>query len=131
MFSSRFEDEEGVKGEYRGFQNPRSLVRLRSMSNENRHCHQCGWEWDLRVNPGRSETCHGCHADLRVCLNCEFHDLQAAHQCRERRAEPVFDKKMANYCEWFEFAKREWQGKPDTAAKEEEAREKLRKLLGG
>ncbi len=114
-----------------GFQKPGPLVRISGMSNENRHCHQCGWEWDLRVNPGRSESCHGCQADLRVCLNCEFHDLQAAHQCRERRAEPVFDKKLANYCEWFEFAKREWTGKPDASAKEDEAREKLRKLLGG
>jgi len=100
------------------------------MPSGNRHCHQCGWEWDLNVNPGRSESCHGCHADLRVCLNCEYHDARAAHQCRERRAEPVFEKASANYCEWFEFVKREWQGKPDVSAKEDEARERLRKLLG-
>ena len=39
-----------------------------------RHCHRCGWLWTLRDLPGRSESCPQCRADLRVCLNCKFHD---------------------------------------------------------
>ena len=59
----------------------------------NRHCHNCGKEWELDGQPGRSESCHGCNEDLRVCLNCVFHDRSVAYQCRERRAEPVTEKK--------------------------------------
>ncbi|MBI3876025.1 MAG: hypothetical protein HY300_08745 [Verrucomicrobia bacterium] len=95
----------------------------------NRHCHKCGWEWTLAVTPGRSETCHQCGADLRVCLNCAHYDVRAAHQCRERRAEPVMEKHMANFCEWFDFARRDWKGAaPD--AREAKARDQLKKLFG-
>ena len=76
----------------------------------NRHCHNCGKEWELDGLPGRSESCHGCNEDLRICLNCVFHDSSAAYQCRERRAEPVMEKKRSNFCEYFDFAFREWPG---------------------
>ena len=58
----------------------------------NRHCHNCGKEWELDGLLGRSESCHGCNEDLRICLNCMFHDSSAAYQCRERRADPVTEK---------------------------------------
>jgi hypothetical protein len=94
-----------------------------------RHCHQCGWEWGLRTAPGRSETCPRCRADLKVCLNCTFFDRRAAHQCRERRAEPVEDKSAANFCEYFEFALRDYQGS-QASQREESARDALKRLLG-
>src|SRR6266511_6250182 len=78
-------------------------VRLRWMT---RHCHNCAWEWTLAVQPGRSESCHRCGVDLRVCLNCVSYDLQAAYQCRDRRADPVPDKTTGNFCEYFDFARR-------------------------
>jgi hypothetical protein len=94
-----------------------------------RHCHRCGWEWSLRAAPGRSETCPSCRADLKVCLNCAFFDLRAAHQCRERRAEPVEDKATANFCEYFEFALRDFRAAaPDS--REDSARDSLKRLLG-
>ncbi len=94
-----------------------------------RHCHHCGAEWILSGNPGRSEACPQCRADLRCCLNCLHHDLRSAHQCRERRAEPVDDKQRATFCEYFEFTKREWKGKGGNA-REDAARSQLRKLFG-
>ena len=96
-----------------------------------RHCHACGWEWNLAGQPGRSESCHRCHADLRVCLNCASYDKRAAHQCRDRRAEPVFEKAVGNFCEWFDMARREFIPQGGHAnTREDSAREQLKKLLG-
>ncbi len=97
-----------------------------------RHCHACGTEYKLTGQPGRSEWCEGCRADLHVCLNCVSYDPRVAQQCRDRRAEVVMEKHVANYCEWFEFARREWKPKPpaEDGNREAAAREKLKKLLG-
>ena len=94
-----------------------------------RHCHQCGWEWTLKGQPGRSETCPQCRADLRACVNCQHYDLRAAHQCRERRAEPEANKEQANFCEFFEFARRTWGGAVKNS-REDAARSALKSLLG-
>src|SRR5438552_16371082 len=96
-----------------------------------RHCHNCGWEYTLAGFTGRSEACHKCGSDLKVCLNCVSYDARVAHQCRDGRAEPVAEKDMANYCEYFEFVRREFV--PATTAnpsRENNARETLKKLLG-
>lgn len=95
-----------------------------------KHCHQCGWVWALTGNPGRSETCHQCQADLRVCLNCVSYDPRVAHQCRDRRADPVAEKHMANYCEYFDFIRRNWVPKETADRRAESARDQLKKLLG-
>ena len=95
-----------------------------------RHCHKCGWEWTLPGQPGRSESCHKCGSDLRVCLNCSHYDTRSAHQCRDRRAEPVFDKHMANFCEWFEMIKRTYSTKQEPNTREQAARDTLKKLFG-
>ena len=71
-----------------------------------------------------------CRADLRVCLNCQFYDRAVAQQCRERRAEPVYDKEAGNFCEYFEFARREWSGAGHTNPREDAARNSLKKLFG-
>ena len=49
-----------------------------------------------------------CRADLRVCLNCVSYDPRVAQQCRERRADPVLDKDVGNFCEYFDFIRRNW-----------------------
>lgn len=94
-----------------------------------RHCHHCGWTWPYQGQPGRNDTCPQCSRDLRVCLNCVRHDPRAAYECREPRADPVTDKDRANFCEWFDFARREFKAKagPD---REATARDALKKLLG-
>ena len=95
-----------------------------------RHCHNCGELWILNGNPGRGEVCMKCRADLRVCLNCTYYDPRVAHQCRERRAEPVLEKAVGNFCEFFDFAKRKWELKEIKNSREEAARAHLKKLLG-
>jgi len=95
-----------------------------------RHCHKCGWEWTLPGQPGRSESCHRCHADLRVCLNCASYDARAAHQCRDRRADPVAEKHAGNFCEYFELKKRMFVAEKENNPREANARDQLKKLFG-
>jgi hypothetical protein len=95
-----------------------------------RHCHKCGWEWTLSAQPGRTESCHQCGADLKVCLNCIHYAPRLAHQCKERRAEPVHEKHMANFCEYFEMIRREFTPAGGGGSREDAARDVLKKLLG-
>jgi hypothetical protein len=67
---------------------------------------------------------------MRVCLNCSSYDKRAAQQCRDRRAEPVFEKAVGNFCEYFELAKREFVSQTETNPREDAARDKLKKLFG-
>jgi hypothetical protein len=95
-----------------------------------RHCHKCGWEWTRHGEPGRGDTCDRCYADLRVCLNCVSHDARLAHQCRDRRADPVMEKAAGNFCEYFEMARRPFVPSTETNPRENTAREQLKKLFG-
>ena len=80
--------------------------------------------------PGRSETCVKCSADLKVCLNCVSYDKTVAYQCRDRRADEVAEKAVANYCEYFDLARREYMPVTEGLAREAKAKDALRKLLG-
>ncbi|MEO7297266.1 MAG: hypothetical protein ABI042_01670 [Verrucomicrobiota bacterium] len=100
------------------------------MEKRTRHCHKCGWEWALAGQPGRSESCHQCHADMRVCLNCTSYDVRAAQQCRDRRAELVHEKHVGNFCEYFELARREFMANANENPRESAARDQLKKLFG-
>ena len=71
-----------------------------------------------------------CRADLRACLNCQSYDPRVAQQCRERRAEPVLEKAAGNFCEYFEFTRKDWKPKSETNSRESAAREQLKKLFG-
>lgn len=95
-----------------------------------RHCWKCGTEYKLPGMPGRSESCHQCGADLRVCFNCVSYDSRVAQQCRDRRADPVAEKDAANYCEYFEMIRREYVAPKEDTSRESKARETLKKLLG-
>ena len=66
-----------------------------------RHCWKCGTQYKLSGAPGRSECCPRCNSDLKVCRNCVSYDPRVAEQCRDRRADPVAEKHLANYCEYF------------------------------
>ena len=94
-----------------------------------RHCWKCGTEYKLGGSPGRSETCD-CGADLKVCLNCVSHDSKVAYQCRDRRADLVEEKHLANYCEYFEMARRVYVPKEQEVSREQKARDLLKKMLG-
>jgi len=95
-----------------------------------RHCWKCGCEWTLVVNPGRGETCANCRADLRCCVNCVSHDRNAAHQCRDRRADPEMDKHAGNFCEYFEFVRRKFTPPKPDGTRESAARDAFKKLFG-
>ena len=95
-----------------------------------RHCWKCGWEWTLSGQPGRSECCSTCSSDLRVCLNCVSYDPRVAEQCRDRRADPVAEKHLGNFCEYFEMIRRVYQPADETPSREASARDQLKKLLG-
>ena len=95
-----------------------------------RHCWKCGTEYKLPGMPGRLESCPKCGSDLKVCLNCVSYDSTVAHQCRDRRADPVAEKHMANYCEYFEMIRREFKSPEEENSRENKARETLKKLLG-
>ena len=71
-----------------------------------------------------------CRADLRVCLNCQSYDPGVAEQCRERRAELVLEKHVGNFCEYFEFIRRQRVPKEVKNSREEAARAQLKKLFG-
>lgn len=67
---------------------------------------------------------------MRVCLNCTSYDPRAAHQCRDRRAEPVAEKHQGNFCEYFDFIRRNFVAKNEIDSREDAAREQLKKLFG-
>jgi hypothetical protein len=67
---------------------------------------------------------------MRVCLNCACYDPRAAYQCRDRRADPVFEKASGNFCEYFDFVRRTFTPKSEVNPRENAARENLKKLFG-
>lgn len=64
-------------------------------------CHQCGAEIHVVERVGRRDSCPGCEAEVRCCLNCVFYDPQVSNACREPNVEPVRDKDAANFCDYF------------------------------
>ncbi len=94
-----------------------------------RHCWKCGAEYQLSGTPGRSETCNSCSSDLKVCLNCISYSPSVAQQCRDGRADPVAEKHLANYCEYFEFVRREFVPPAEDTSRESKARDAFKKLF--
>ncbi len=84
----------------------------------------------MSASPGRSESCESCCTDLKVCLNCLSYDRTVADQCRDRRADPVEEKHVANYCEYFEMARRAFVPPTEEKSRENRARAQLKDLLG-
>jgi hypothetical protein len=58
------------------------------------------------------------------------YDPSVAHQCRDRRADPVAEKHLANYCEYFELARRVFVKPDEEKFRADKARDQLKKLLG-
>ena len=48
-----------------------------------------------------TDTCPSCGVDLRVCVQCVFHDPGRYNDCREPQAERVRDPEIANFCDFF------------------------------
>ena len=63
-------------------------------------CARCG----RAVEAGsisRRDTCPGCGAELRACVQCAFYAPGQYNDCREPQAERVLDKERANFCDLF------------------------------
>jgi hypothetical protein len=63
-------------------------------------------------------------------MNCISYDARVAEQCRDRRADLVGEKHLANYCEYFEMIRREYVPPKENTSREGKARESLKKLFG-
>ncbi len=62
-------------------------------------------------------------------MNCVSYDLRAAQQCRDRRAEPVAEKDTGNFCEYFEYIRRNYAPHTGHHSRATAAREQLKKLF--
>jgi hypothetical protein len=69
-------------------------------------CQKCRNEIKVDKEIGRKDACPFCQSDLRCCLNCYHHDLNAYNQCRETQADRVLDKDRSNFCDYFNFRDR-------------------------
>ena len=67
---------------------------------------------------------------LRFAFLCCFTGTTLLPLCRERRAEPVLEKQVGNFCDYFEFALRDWTPKAGNNPRESAARDQLKKLFG-
>jgi len=64
-------------------------------------CFRCG-KGIPESNLGRQDSCEGCGAATRCCLNCRHHDRSRNNECREEQAPRQVDKEKGNFCEWFQ-----------------------------
>ena len=46
-------------------------------------------------------VCPGCGRGVRVCRNCKFYSPGSHWDCRETISEPVREKDMVNFCDFF------------------------------
>ncbi|MBI2340877.1 MAG: hypothetical protein HYU99_11030 [Deltaproteobacteria bacterium] len=84
------------------------MVRMR--------CYFCHKPIEIKERVGRQERCPFCDRDLHICKNCEFYGVTAYNECREPQAERVVDKEKSNFCDYFVFAKRVYDGPADNPA---------------
>ena len=91
-------------------------------------CWKCSAVLDELLLPlARLAECPTCSTDLHVCVMCRFYDTSVADACREPVAEPVSDKRRANFCGYLEL--RSDHG-PDVDAGADAAAKDLGALFG-
>jgi hypothetical protein len=56
--------------------------------------------------------------------------MPLTRHCHERLAEPVLEKTSRNFCEYFEFIRRNWTPESKINSREAAAREKFKTLFG-
>jgi hypothetical protein len=92
-------------------------------------CWKCGASLTALSLPlRRLEECLACHAELHVCLMCEFYDVSVAKSCRETVAEEVKDKQHANFCDYFRSS--EGAYRPGDRSAADKAKAELDALFG-
>lgn len=89
-------------------------------------CFSCGADLQFdRVF--RTTVCPGCGKGVRVCKNCRFYSPGAHWDCSETISEPVREKDMVNFCEYFVLRK---SGAKEEPKKNEDSRAEFDKLFG-
>lgn len=92
-------------------------------------CWKCGAVlMDLLLPLARLAECPLCRAQLHVCRMCRYFDPATAQQCREPVADPVADKRRANFCGYFQIRPDAF---PAASGQGGEARRQLEALFGG
>ena len=82
-------------------------------------CFSCGA--DLRFDRVfRTTICPGCGKEVKVCKNCDFFAPGNHWDCRETISEPVRDKEMVNFCDFFTLSR--GAAKSPTDGKQSESR---------
>jgi len=92
-------------------------------------CAKCKREIVLSGKVSRQSICPYCGAYLHSCLNCRFYAPGRHNDCNEPQAEPVSDKRGANFCEYFEVRGTTGSGSKSGGSKNN-ARERFEKLFG-
>lgn len=92
-------------------------------------CHSCKKEIPVVDRIGRRDECPHCHADLHVCLNCQFYDPAVYNECHESNAERVLEKDRSNYCDYFSTGTGLPRSSAPAANPADEARHKLESLF--
>lgn len=97
-------------------------------------CAACGAEITDRVT--MRSSCPACRASLHSCVNCRFYSPGRHHDCAEPQAEPVRDKRAANFCDYFamtpEGERKGWGRSRPGGSKPPggDARERFNRLFG-
>jgi len=79
------------------------------------NCVFCQHEVLIIDRIGVRDDCEHCGSSLHCCLQCQFYDRSAYHECKERVQFRVEHKDRPNYCEFFAFGR---DAKEELASKE-------------
>lgn len=91
------------------------------------HCH-AGFADDYKAY--RSSTCPDCGRDVKVCKNCNFYAPGMQHDCRESIQDPVKDKELSNFCDYFVFRNSNQTDPENSNNKADKARDSFNSLFG-
>jgi len=91
-------------------------------------CIHCGCEWTLPKEPAFKEVCRECGEFLHVCANCDFWDPNG-RVCRHDQVDESWEQYRANFCEFFKFAERVGDVRPERGSDAAKARDRWNSLF--
>lgn len=92
------------------------------------HCWSCGAGL-TRADYGRENRCLQCNQATRCCRNCRLYQPGRPNDCHEPLAEPVADKRRANFCEHFDPAPEPQPDAPGSATDSDDLRRRADDLF--
>lgn len=93
-------------------------------------CAHCRKDVTLSDRVGRESICPHCGAYLHSCVNCRFYSPGRHNDCSEPQAEPVTDKRGANFCDYFVVREHPFSGAGLKEEKRRKAKDQFDKLFG-